>query len=191
VFFIYGRLAISRFHLQFSPNHLIASFAQRHAFITLCFYITGTQLVRFFYVAQLRLRSFPGVRLEPGAASVQVPVRAAVLDIAYPALHRVPVLVLPEPHLRWTDLVCQFDVSRYMTVAYGNVLRRFFIPTMMVVGNDIFAFVFGYFFGRTPLIQLSPRKTWEGFAGGMAMTLFFSVLVRSLPRFLQSTDRCA
>jgi phosphatidate cytidylyltransferase len=49
---------------------------------------------------------------------------------------------------------------------------------MMVVGNDIFAFVFGYFFGRTPLIQLSPRKTWEGFAGGMAMTLFFSVLVR-------------
>ena len=28
------------------------------------------------------------------------------------------------------------------------------------------AYVFGFFFGRTPLIKLSPKKTWEGFIGG-------------------------
>jgi phosphatidate cytidylyltransferase len=28
------------------------------------------------------------------------------------------------------------------------------------------AYFFGFFFGRTPLIKLSPKKTWEGFVGG-------------------------
>ena len=29
----------------------------------------------------------------------------------------------------------------------------------------------GFFFGRTPLIKLSPKKTWEGFVGGLVGTL--------------------
>jgi CDP-diglyceride synthetase len=33
-------------------------------------------------------------------------------------------------------------------------------------------------FGRTPLTQLSPKKTWEGFMGGLVLTLLFTVLVR-------------
>lgn len=28
----------------------------------------------------------------------------------------------------------------------------------------------GFFFGRTPLIKLSPKKTWEGFLGGCVGT---------------------
>ena len=40
------------------------------------------------------------------------------------------------------------------------------MPIMMVVINDVMAYMFGFFFGRTPLIQLSPKKTWEGFIGG-------------------------
>lgn len=31
--------------------------------------------------------------------------------------------------------------------------------------------VAGFFFGRTPLIKLSPKKTWEGFVGGFLGTL--------------------
>jgi phosphatidate cytidylyltransferase len=143
VFFIYGRLAISRFHLQYSPNPLIASFAQRHAFITLCFYITA--FLVFVWSLEQRLYKYQFVQL------------------------------------CWTLLILHFTVfqsSFYLNLIFDGLIW-FFIPTMMVVGNDIFAFVFGYFFGRTPLIQLSPRKTWEGFAGGMAMTLFFSVLFSS------------
>jgi hypothetical protein len=31
----------------------------------------------------------------------------------------------------------------------------------MVVINDVMAYMFGFFLGRTPLIRLSPKKTWE------------------------------
>lgn len=40
--------------------------------------------------------------------------------------------------------------------------------------NDIAAYVAGFFFGRTPLIKLSPKKTWEGFAGGLVGTVLAS-----------------
>ena len=40
--------------------------------------------------------------------------------------------------------------------------------------NDIAAYVAGFFFGRTPLIKLSPKKTWEGFAGGAVGTVLAS-----------------
>ena len=36
----------------------------------------------------------------------------------------------------------------------------FIIPILMVVINDVMAYMFGFFFGKTPLIQLSPKKTW-------------------------------
>lgn len=43
----------------------------------------------------------------------------------------------------------------------------------MIVCNDVMAYLFGFFFGRTPLIKLSPKKTWEGFIGGGFATVFF------------------
>lgn len=34
--------------------------------------------------------------------------------------------------------------------------------------NDTLAYVFGRLFGKTPLLpSVSPKKTWEGFVGGM------------------------
>ena len=39
------------------------------------------------------------------------------------------------------------------------------------------AYIFGFFFGRTPLIQLSPKKTWEGFIGGGIATVIFGLMV--------------
>ncbi|VEL14426.1 unnamed protein product [Protopolystoma xenopodis] len=49
----------------------------------------------------------------------------------------------------------------------------------MVICNDIMAYVFGFFFGRTPLIKLSPKKTWEGFIGGGLSTLVLGVVLSS------------
>jgi phosphatidate cytidylyltransferase len=43
--------------------------------------------------------------------------------------------------------------------------------------NDIMAYIFGFFFGKTPLIQLSPKKTWEGFIGGGFATVVFGVIL--------------
>jgi phosphatidate cytidylyltransferase len=47
----------------------------------------------------------------------------------------------------------------------------FFLPTSLVITNDIFAYICGITFGRTPLIQLSPKKTVEGFVGAWICTV--------------------
>lgn len=46
----------------------------------------------------------------------------------------------------------------------------------MIVCNDVMAYMFGFFFGRTPLIKLSPKKTWEGFIGGGFATIIFGFI---------------
>ena len=48
----------------------------------------------------------------------------------------------------------------------------FIMPIMMVVMNDVMAYMFGFFMGKTPLIKLSPKKTWEGFIGQSATNIF-------------------
>ncbi|XP_078495229.1 phosphatidate cytidylyltransferase 2-like [Ciona intestinalis] len=51
------------------------------------------------------------------------------------------------------------------------------VPVSMVICNDIMAYMCGFFFGRTPLIKLSPKKTWEGFIGGAFFTIIFGWLI--------------
>ncbi|CAB3257504.1 unnamed protein product, partial [Arctia plantaginis] len=53
----------------------------------------------------------------------------------------------------------------------------FIVPVSMIICNDVMAYVFGFFFGKTPLIKLSPKKTWEGFIGGGFSTVVFGLLL--------------
>ncbi|KRZ55421.1 Phosphatidate cytidylyltransferase 1, partial [Trichinella nativa] len=53
----------------------------------------------------------------------------------------------------------------------------FIVPVLLIICNDMTAYLFGFFFGRTPLIKLSPKKTWEGFLGGAFSTIIFSLLL--------------
>ena len=64
--------------------------------------------------------------------------------------------------------------STFLAENVFNGLLWFTLPCGMVVCNDCFAYIFGFFFGKTPLIRLSPKKTWEGFMGGFIMTLIWS-----------------
>lgn len=52
----------------------------------------------------------------------------------------------------------------------------FFLPVAMVITNDIWAYLCGITFGRTPLIKISPKKTWEGFLGAWFFTIIFGVI---------------
>ena len=54
---------------------------------------------------------------------------------------------------------------------------RLLIPVSMIICNDVMAYMFGFFFGKTPLIKLSPKKTWEGFIGGALSTVVFGIVV--------------
>lgn len=58
-------------------------------------------------------------------------------------------------------------------------LIYFVLPSMVIVINDIFAYIFGYFFGKHQLIALSPKKTWEGYIGGAVSTCLFSIVLTS------------
>ncbi len=66
--------------------------------------------------------------------------------------------------LAWTFVILQITIlqsSFYLNSLFEGLLW-FFLPVALVVANDIWAFICGFFFGKTPLIQLSPKKTWEG-----------------------------
>lgn len=55
-------------------------------------------------------------------------------------------------------------------------LYWFLIPHLSVIFNDTFAYLFGFMFGRTPLFMLAPRKTWEGFIGGLLFNLVLTFI---------------
>ena len=81
----------------------------------------------------------------------------------------------------WTHLtlLASFGTSVAFAGNVYNGLIWFIFPALLVIANDIFAYVFGITLGRTPLIGLSPKKTWEGFIGGFFCTIFFALIFGS------------
>ncbi|KAG6469309.1 hypothetical protein ZIOFF_074017 [Zingiber officinale] len=61
-----------------------------------------------------------------------------------------------------------------------RLLNWFLLPASLIIINDIAAYFFGFFFGRTPLIKLSPKKTWEGFIGASVTTLLAAFMLSNI-----------
>ena len=81
--------------------------------------------------------------------------------------------------LSWTIvtlLICVIQASAHIANIY-NGLVWFLMPTLLVIVNDIFAYLFGITIGKTPLIKLSPKKTLEGFIGGSVATVVFAIVL--------------
>ncbi|KAI5964235.1 CDS1 [Candida pseudojiufengensis] len=57
-----------------------------------------------------------------------------------------------------------------------NGIFWFFLPSALVIVNDIFAYICGITFGRTQLIEISPKKTVEGFVGAWICTGIAAVI---------------
>lgn len=75
----------------------------------------------------------------------------------------------------------------FQVLLYSNICSfldtrkfRFLLPATLIVINDIAAYIFGFFFGKTPLIKLSPKKTWEGFIGASVTTIISAFVVSIL-----------
>jgi len=68
----------------------------------------------------------------------------------------------------WTHMIILMVImptSFFVSNMFQGIIW-YLLPALMIITNDICAYLAGFFFGRTPLIKLSPKKTWEGFAGG-------------------------
>ncbi|KAI6241821.1 Phosphatidate cytidylyltransferase [Aphelenchoides fujianensis] len=79
----------------------------------------------------------------------------------------------------FTHVVLLLIVSQSFLLV-NNLLQGliwFLAPVSMVICCDIMSYVFGFFFGKTPLIKLSPKKTWEGFIGGAFSTVVFALIL--------------
>lgn len=79
----------------------------------------------------------------------------------------------------WTHVALLIVVTQSYLIIKNifEGLIWFIVPVSMIVCNDVMAYMFGFFFGRTPLIKLSPKKTWEGFIGGGVSTVAFGVVM--------------
>ncbi|MEE6460061.1 hypothetical protein FKM82_000850 [Ascaphus truei] len=95
------------------------------------------------------------------------------------------VLSLVKKHYRlqfymfgWTHVTLLITVTQSHLVIQNlfEGMIWFIVPISIVICNDIMAYLFGFFFGRTPLIKLSPKKTWEGFIGGFFSTVVFGFI---------------
>ncbi|PVU95088.1 hypothetical protein BB561_002069 [Smittium simulii] len=80
--------------------------------------------------------------------------------------------------LSWTLMLLFFVIyqSHFMVHSILEGMFWFILPSFLVIVNDIFAYIFGFFFGKHQLILLSPKKTWEGFLGGAFSTIVFAFL---------------
>ncbi|ESQ51666.1 hypothetical protein EUTSA_v10017526mg, partial [Eutrema salsugineum] len=90
----------------------------------------------------------------------------------------------------WTHmiLIVMFTQSSFTVANIFEGMFWFLLPASLIVINDIFAYICGIFFGRTPLIKLSPKKTWEGFIGASITTMISAfLLAHVMGRFLWLT----
>ncbi|XP_062094941.1 phosphatidate cytidylyltransferase 1-like [Humulus lupulus] len=79
----------------------------------------------------------------------------------------------------WTHMIMiiVFTQSSFTVANIFEGIIWFLLPATLIVINDIAAYFFGFFFGRTPLIKLSPKKTWEGFIDASVTTVISAFLV--------------
>uniref|UniRef100_A0AC35UD62 Phosphatidate cytidylyltransferase n=1 Tax=Rhabditophanes sp. KR3021 TaxID=114890 RepID=A0AC35UD62_9BILA len=78
----------------------------------------------------------------------------------------------------WTHVALMIIVVQSFFII-ENIVQGviwFLVPVSMIICCDVMSYVFGFFWGKTPLIKLSPKKTWEGFIGGAFSTVLFGLV---------------
>lgn len=99
------------------------------------------------------------------------------------------VAILQKGHLRFQFAqLCITHMVLLLTVFQAHLIINnifngmiwFLMPALMVVTNDIFAYLCGITFGRTQLIAISPKKTVEGFVGAWVFTSLAGILLANV-----------
>jgi phosphatidate cytidylyltransferase len=167
------------------------------AFVVLC---TAIALGCLWEFAQLSARKGPWLEMPVAAAAI-----VAYFVLTYLGLiHRYEGVLLAATVIvaLVTGLFASTDGAfarsgyTLLGVLYIGKLTSYFVAVRMLPGagvamtvmaillialTDIFAMVIGTRFGRTPLSSISPRKTVEGSAGGLAVAILAGVIIALTP----------
>lgn len=74
----------------------------------------------------------------------------------------------------WVPFLISFAV---LVIILPQGQWRLAVVVLLVVSNDTFGYIVGILFGRHPMApKISPKKSWEGFAGSMVGSILVGVL---------------
>ncbi|CEP61246.1 phosphatidate cytidylyltransferase LALA0_S02e10022g [Lachancea lanzarotensis] len=146
---------------------------------TTIYYLDGRSLFKFFQYYFIHYRALNLVAMNHlficyclyvlGFVFFVFSLRKGHLKLQFGSLcvtHMVLLLVVFQAHLVINNVL--------------NGLIWFLLPCGLVIVNDIFAYLCGITFGRTKLIEISPKKTLEGFLGAWFFTAIASVILTRL-----------
>ncbi|WP_414586931.1 phosphatidate cytidylyltransferase [Scytonema sp. PCC 10023] len=129
------------------------------------------------------------------------PKMATIADIAASILGLFYTGYLPSYWVRLRSLdgtaITNLPISDYLSTLWTNIQNRDFgslpqgltataLTFVCIWATDIGAYIIGKFFGKTPLSEISPKKTVEGAVFGVAASVFVAVVAAyylHLPRF--------
>ena len=90
--------------------------------------------------------------------------------------------LLPATSPLWANPIVQFlSRSEADFFTWGALVQWW--TMMSIVSADIAAYFAGKRFGKTPLIKISPKKTWEGLLGGCVASMAVSTIGATLMRW--------
>jgi phosphatidate cytidylyltransferase len=84
-----------------------------------------------------------------------------------------------------------FYITLPMILLLNMRLYDFALPIaliFMIWSNDTLAYLVGSFIGKTPFSPISPKKTWEGTAGGAILTIIGAVVYGHLSQTYRMID---
>lgn len=117
----------------------------------------------------------------------------------WPALLFVPVTLFLicalSPKASVNTAFLSFGAMVYIILPMTLLLQLRSISMILPVGliamiwvNDTMAYIVGSFIGKTPFSAISPKKTWEGTAGGALLTLIAAGIWGSQTSYYTITD---
>lgn len=166
-YFFYGENLVDYYRVVINRLEYLGFLVTYHRFLSFTLYCIGfvwfvLSLVKKYYMKQFSLFAWTHVALLIVVTQSYLIIQNIFEGLYFVKLNRFFYL------WKFTNFILTFNAA--------TGLIWFIVPVSMIVCNDVMAYLFGFFFGRTPLIKLSPKKTWEGFIGGGFATVIFGVL---------------
>lgn len=160
MYFLYGESVIYYFKHIVLVDKVLLPFATHHRFISFVLYVIGQSL----FLQEENISDYWTGFVFFVASLQKGHYRFQFTQFAW--THMALYLIVVQAHFVMNNIF--------------EGMIWFFLPAALVITNDIFAYICGITFGRTPLIQLSPKKTVEGFAGAWVLTIVLGYAITNV-----------